>query len=175
MTGIGAIAFVHGFAGKPISDFSKVHHRPLKGIQLLPLLAIFISLEKVPETSIDYLVQHVHMYLLQLLELRFEKMLHSSNSHLTTLDNVMLFSGIETHLLVNLTGLNPPGVVTEISCVNLTGETLFTGPAVQDAQKPYLYSVGPFIPPDTYFFVKVIGKDDAGWLQVNLEFFTLVL
>lgn len=60
-----------------------------------------------------------------------------------------------TYLLVNVSGLPAPGVVNQIELIDLQGRVLYTAPATLDQKNPYLYHVGPLMPPDGYYFVKV--------------------
>lgn len=60
-------------------------------------------------------------------------------------------------------GLNAPGTVLEISLIDYYGKELFTKPATIHMKNPYLYYIGPFIPPQGLFFVRVKGKDDRSY------------
>ncbi|CAB3399927.1 unnamed protein product [Caenorhabditis bovis] len=68
-----------------------------------------------------------------------------------------------TYLLVNMTGLIPPGVVTEISLVDYFGNSLYSNPASPSRTNPHMYYVGPFIPPKGLFFVQVVGVDEEDY------------
>ncbi|VBB32471.1 unnamed protein product, partial [Acanthocheilonema viteae] len=68
-----------------------------------------------------------------------------------------------TYLIVNMKGLPAPGVVLEISLIDYYGEELFSKPATMHMQNPYLYYIGPFIPPQGLFFVRVKGEDDRSY------------
>ncbi|VDK83743.1 unnamed protein product, partial [Litomosoides sigmodontis] len=68
-----------------------------------------------------------------------------------------------TYLMVNVKGLGAPGVVREISLIDYYGKVLFAKLATMHAQNPYLYYVGPFVPPQGLFFVRVKGEDDQSY------------
>ncbi|ETN79234.1 immunoglobulin domain protein [Necator americanus] len=67
---------------------------------------------------------------------------------------------INTYLLVNMTGLIPPGTTSEISLLDYFGNTLYTNAASPHRNNPSMYFVGPFIPPKGLFFVRVKGVDE---------------
>uniref|UniRef100_A0A915CSQ0 Uncharacterized protein n=1 Tax=Ditylenchus dipsaci TaxID=166011 RepID=A0A915CSQ0_9BILA len=56
-------------------------------------------------------------------------------------------AGQNTYLLVNMTGLNPPGLVVQISLVDYHGNELFRNETRIHKHNSYLYFVGPFMPP----------------------------
>lgn len=62
-----------------------------------------------------------------------------------------------------MNGLAAPGVVLEISLINYYGKELFSRSATMHAQNPYLYYIGPFVPPQELFFVRVKGEDDQSY------------
>lgn len=62
-----------------------------------------------------------------------------------------------------MTGLTPPGTAVEISLVDYYGKELLSKPASINKQNPYLYYVGPFVPPKGLFFVRVKGEDDKSF------------
>lgn len=68
-----------------------------------------------------------------------------------------------TYLIVNMKGLTAPGIVLEISLVDYYGKELFSKPATIHMQNPYLYYIGPFVPPRGLFFVRVKGEDDRSY------------
>lgn len=73
-------------------------------------------------------------------------------------------AGQTTFLLVNMSGLNVPGSVYQISLVDYHGKELYrnetSGP---HPTNPNLYFVGPFIPPKGFFFVRVNGEDEQNY------------
>ncbi|CAI5454959.1 unnamed protein product [Caenorhabditis angaria] len=68
-----------------------------------------------------------------------------------------------TYLLINMTGLIPPGTVGEISLVDYHGNTLFARAASPHRTNPHMYFVGPFVPPKGLFFVQVTGVDEEDY------------
>uniref|UniRef100_A0A0R3RPN4 Hemicentin-1-like n=1 Tax=Elaeophora elaphi TaxID=1147741 RepID=A0A0R3RPN4_9BILA len=68
-----------------------------------------------------------------------------------------------TYLIVYMRGLTAPGFVREISLLDYYGKELFSTPAMIHMQNPYLYYIGPFIPPRELFFVRVRGEDDRSY------------
>ena len=62
--------------------------------------------------------------------------------------------------MVNMTDLRAPGVVFEIALVDYYGKELLVKSASQYRNTPYLYYIGPFIPPRGMFFIRVRGEDD---------------
>ncbi|EYB86260.1 hypothetical protein Y032_0282g1275 [Ancylostoma ceylanicum] len=69
-------------------------------------------------------------------------------------------SNQNTYLLVNMTGLIPPGTTSEISLLDYFGNTLYTNAASPHRNNPQMYFVGPFVPPKGLFFVRVKGVDE---------------
>ncbi|KHJ77829.1 hypothetical protein OESDEN_22551, partial [Oesophagostomum dentatum] len=65
-----------------------------------------------------------------------------------------------TYLLVNMTGLIPPGTTSEVSLLDYYGNTLYTNTASPHRSNPNMYFVGPFVPPKGLFFVRVKGVDE---------------
>ncbi|MCP9257827.1 Hemicentin-1 [Dirofilaria immitis] len=63
-----------------------------------------------------------------------------------------------TYLIVKMKGLTAPGVVNEISLIDYYGKELFSKVATIHMQNPYLYYIGPFVPPPGLFFVRVKVK-----------------
>ncbi|KAF1746889.1 hypothetical protein GCK72_023347 [Caenorhabditis remanei] len=70
-----------------------------------------------------------------------------------------------SYLLVNMTGLLPPGTVGEIDLVDYHGHSLYKAVASPHRSNPHMYFAGPFIPPKGLFFVRVKGYDED-----NFEF-----
>ncbi|KAM3729106.1 Hemicentin-1 [Dirofilaria immitis] len=68
-----------------------------------------------------------------------------------------------TYLIVKMKGLTAPGVVNEISLIDYYGKELFSKVATIHMQNPYLYYIGPFVPPPGLFFVRVKGEDDRSY------------
>lgn len=66
-----------------------------------------------------------------------------------------------TYLMINMTGLDPPGLVMQISLLDYNGRVLFKNGSRIHPHNSNLYYVGPFMPPKGYFFVKIQGEDDA--------------
>lgn len=60
-----------------------------------------------------------------------------------------------------MTGLNPPGLVVQLSLVDYHGRELFRNETRIYKNNPYLYFVGPFMPPKGFFFVRINGEDEA--------------
>ncbi|CAL1547240.1 unnamed protein product, partial [Lymnaea stagnalis] len=73
--------------------------------------------------------------------------------------------GIPTSILVNSTGIELPSTLNELELVDLRGNTLAKYPLNQDPEIKTLYNVTPFVPPDQYFYVKVTGTDDEGYVM----------
>ncbi|CAJ0582924.1 unnamed protein product, partial [Mesorhabditis spiculigera] len=71
--------------------------------------------------------------------------------------------GQTTYLMVNMTGLLPPGTPIDISLIDYYGHPLYTQPANPSKTNPNLYFVGPFVPPKGLFFVQVKGVDDTDY------------
>ncbi|CAD6189244.1 unnamed protein product [Caenorhabditis auriculariae] len=68
-----------------------------------------------------------------------------------------------TYLVINMTGLIPPGTVNKISLLDYTGNELLTQPASPIRENPHMYFIGPFVPPKGLFFVRVSGTDDQDY------------
>ncbi|KAI8779431.1 hemicentin-1, partial [Biomphalaria glabrata] len=78
--------------------------------------------------------------------------------------NLRPIQGIATNILVNSTGLEEPSILNELELVDLKGKTLVKFPLTQDPDIQTLYNVSSFVPPDKYFYIKVTGTDDAGYV-----------
>lgn len=61
-----------------------------------------------------------------------------------------------------MTGLIPPGIAREVTLVDYYGKEFLSKPAILYKKNPYLYHIGPFIPPKGLFFVRIIGEDEKG-------------
>jgi hypothetical protein len=59
-----------------------------------------------------------------------------------------------------MTGLNPPGTVVQISLVDYHGRELYRNESQPHPANPFVFYVGPFIPPKGFFFVRVSGEDE---------------
>lgn len=57
--------------------------------------------------------------------------------------------------MINMTELFPPGLLVEVALVDFYGKELYSQHASINKNNPYLYHVGPFIPPKGHFFVRV--------------------
>ena len=62
-----------------------------------------------------------------------------------------------------MTGLNPPGIVIQISLVDYHGRELYRNETRPHPGNPFGYFVGPFIPPKGFFFVRVNGEDEQAF------------
>uniref|UniRef100_A0A665VTB7 Hemicentin-1 n=1 Tax=Echeneis naucrates TaxID=173247 RepID=A0A665VTB7_ECHNA len=74
--------------------------------------------------------------------------------------------GIPTHILLNTTGLSPPGRADRLELLSITGEVIKTLPIrYYPERQPYgLWNITEFIPPDEAFFLRVTGYDQDGFL-----------
>lgn len=66
-----------------------------------------------------------------------------------------------------MTGLSPPGTAVSISLVDYHGKELFRNDTRISKHDPFLYFVGPFIPPKGFFFVRVNGADEHVMFCLN--------
>ncbi|XP_059151468.1 hemicentin-1-like [Physella acuta] len=82
-----------------------------------------------------------------------------------TQTNLRPIQGIPTHVLINSTGIKFPSVLTDLELVDLRGNTIVKYPLSQDSNVESLYNVTSFVPPDQYFYVKVTGTDDFGYVM----------
>ncbi|XP_012942941.1 hemicentin-1 [Aplysia californica] len=73
--------------------------------------------------------------------------------------------GIPTHVLVNSTGIEYPSTLNDLELVDLRGNSLAKFPLVQNPKFNNLYNVTSFIPPEQFFYVKVTGTDDQGFVM----------
>lgn len=112
VSGLGEIAFTHGFASRIVDDVNKAHYRPLQG--------------------------------------------NRTWSFRTPKIEKAVFLGVMTYLILNVSGLPAPGLVNQIELIDLEGNTLFKGQAIMDKKNPLVYHIGPFMPPEGYYFVKVM-------------------
>ncbi|NP_001360633.1 Ig-like domain-containing protein [Caenorhabditis elegans] len=69
----------------------------------------------------------------------------------------------DTYLLINMTGLIPPGTVGEIDLVDYHGHSLYKAVASPHRTNPNMYFAGPFVPPKGLFFVRVQGYDEDNY------------
>ncbi|KAL8608110.1 hypothetical protein ACOMHN_016565 [Nucella lapillus] len=72
--------------------------------------------------------------------------------------------GVPTHVLINATNVNTPARLLTLDLVDLRGRTIADFNLTQDPEIASLYSVTSFIPPDQFFYVRVIGKDAKGYV-----------
>ncbi|CAI4229355.1 unnamed protein product [Auanema sp. JU1783] len=72
-------------------------------------------------------------------------------------------SNQNSYLLVNMTGMVPPGTVTEIALLDYYGTSLYKSEATPHRNNPYMYFVGPLVPPKGLFFVRVRGVDEEDY------------
>uniref|UniRef100_A0A914H3L7 Ig-like domain-containing protein n=1 Tax=Globodera rostochiensis TaxID=31243 RepID=A0A914H3L7_GLORO len=77
-------------------------------------------------------------------------------------------AGQITYLVVNMTGLNPPGTVVQISLVDYHGKELYRNESQADPDSFSVFFVGPFIPPKGFFFVRVNGEDEMNYEFVRI-------
>ena len=86
--------------------------------------------------------------------------------------------------MINMTGLAPPGIhfliferhlgtAVSISLVDYHGKELFRNDTRLSKHDPYLYFVGPFIPPKGFFFVRVNGADEHVNIHIVYRFLGL--
>ncbi|CAG5129711.1 unnamed protein product, partial [Candidula unifasciata] len=73
--------------------------------------------------------------------------------------------GISTHVLINSTGIEYPSTLNDLELVDLRGNSIAKFPLVRDPEISTLYNVTSFVPPDQYFYVKVTGTDDLGFVM----------
>uniref|UniRef100_A0A1I7TZZ9 Hemicentin-1 n=1 Tax=Caenorhabditis tropicalis TaxID=1561998 RepID=A0A1I7TZZ9_9PELO len=74
----------------------------------------------------------------------------------------------DSYLLVNMTGLLPPGTVGEIDLVDYHGHSLYKATASPHSTNPNMYFVGPFVPPKGLFFVRVQGYDEDNFAFMRI-------
>ncbi|XP_078604169.1 hemicentin-1-like isoform X2 [Branchiostoma floridae x Branchiostoma japonicum] len=69
--------------------------------------------------------------------------------------------GIPTYVVLNATGLIPPGVINKLELINLQGLSLIEVPVFPDPEQPYssLYNVSGILPPEGFFYLRVSGVD----------------
>ncbi|KAL3078999.1 hypothetical protein niasHS_014781 [Heterodera schachtii] len=77
-------------------------------------------------------------------------------------------AGQITFLVVNMTGLSPPGTVVQISLVDYHGKELYRNESQADPHSLSVFFVGPFIPPEGFFFVRVNGEDEKNYEFVRI-------
>uniref|UniRef100_A0A1I8F0W4 Ig-like domain-containing protein n=2 Tax=Wuchereria bancrofti TaxID=6293 RepID=A0A1I8F0W4_WUCBA len=68
-----------------------------------------------------------------------------------------------TYLIVTMKGLIAPGMITDISLIDYYGNELLTKLATMHMNNSYSYYIGPFIPPNGLFFIRVRGDDDQSY------------
>ncbi|VDM60006.1 unnamed protein product [Angiostrongylus costaricensis] len=69
-------------------------------------------------------------------------------------------SNQNTYLMVNMTGLIPPGSASEIGLMDYYGNVLYSNVATTHVGNPHMFFAGPFVPPKGLFFVRVKGVDE---------------
>ncbi|XP_078687492.1 hemicentin-1-like isoform X2 [Branchiostoma floridae x Branchiostoma belcheri] len=69
--------------------------------------------------------------------------------------------GIPTYVVVNATGLIPPGVINKLELINLQGLSLIEVPVFRHPEQHYssLYNVSGILPPEGFFYLRVSGVD----------------
>jgi hemicentin len=71
--------------------------------------------------------------------------------------------GIPTYMLLNATNLEYPGRMNMLQLLSLSGETLLEIPLIYVDSRPTLYNVSAFIPPDLFFYPRIMGIDSKGY------------
>ncbi|XP_078407396.1 LOW QUALITY PROTEIN: hemicentin-1-like [Cetorhinus maximus] len=73
--------------------------------------------------------------------------------------------GIPTHVLLNCSGLHPPGQLERLELLNTSGETLMSLPVRPHSSHNTnsVWKVPEFMPPNESFFLKVTGYDRGGY------------
>ncbi|KAK6019041.1 immunoglobulin domain protein, partial [Ostertagia ostertagi] len=72
-------------------------------------------------------------------------------------------SNQNTYLLVNMTGVLPPGMVNKIALLDYFGNSIYISNATLRRDTHQMYFVGPFFPPSNLFFVQINGLDHSGY------------
>ncbi|CAH1270966.1 HMCN1 [Branchiostoma lanceolatum] len=69
--------------------------------------------------------------------------------------------GIPTYVVLNATGLIPPGVINKLELINLQGLSLIEVPVFPHPQQLYssVYNVSGILPPEGFFYLRVSGVD----------------
>ncbi|KAI8479036.1 Hemicentin-1, partial [Branchiostoma belcheri] len=70
-------------------------------------------------------------------------------------------TSIPTYVVVNATGLIPPGVINKLELINLQGLSLIEVPVFRHPEQHYssLYNVSGILPPEGFFYLRVSGVD----------------
>ncbi|KAI6240753.1 EGF-like domain-containing protein [Aphelenchoides fujianensis] len=74
-----------------------------------------------------------------------------------------------TYLMVNMSGLQPPGLLMQVSLLDYHGRILYRNESRSNPRNGDLYFVGPFMPPKGFFFVRVQGEDETGYEFVRIS------
>ncbi|KJH48756.1 hypothetical protein DICVIV_05150 [Dictyocaulus viviparus] len=69
-------------------------------------------------------------------------------------------SNQNSYLMVNMTGLIPPGTANEIALLDYYGNIIYSDEATIYRSNQHMYFIGPFVPPKGLFFVQVKGFDE---------------
>ncbi|XP_077986992.1 hemicentin-1-like [Glandiceps talaboti] len=77
--------------------------------------------------------------------------------------------GLPTYLILNATGLMPPGIFTKVELINRRGVTLKEFPLQMNMSNPVIYTVPKFIPPNEYYYLRVVGIDRGNYLFQRLS------
>ncbi|KAK5971165.1 hypothetical protein GCK32_006713, partial [Trichostrongylus colubriformis] len=67
-----------------------------------------------------------------------------------------------SYVLVNMMGLDRPGMVNKIALLDYFGSTIDIFNATLRRGTDQMYFAGPFVPPKDLFFVQIIGQDQSG-------------
>ncbi|CAD5233395.1 unnamed protein product [Bursaphelenchus xylophilus] len=74
-----------------------------------------------------------------------------------------------TYLMINMTGLEPPGMLHQVTLLDYHGRTLYKNETTIHPGNPYLYYVGPFMPPKGFFFIRIQGEDDTNYEFIRIS------
>ncbi|CAD5230519.1 unnamed protein product [Bursaphelenchus okinawaensis] len=74
-----------------------------------------------------------------------------------------------TYLMINMTGLEPPGVLMQVSLLDYHGRLLYKNETKLHDDNPYLYFVGPFMPPKGFFFIRIQGEDASNYEFIRIS------
>ena len=75
----------------------------------------------------------------------------------------LVLPGLMYNLLIEGKELNPPGVIRRVDFLDLQGNVIASYPLAKMDRMESLYAVADIIPPEGFYYIRVIGVDSNGF------------
>ncbi|MGH0143069.1 UNVERIFIED_CONTAM: hypothetical protein FKN15_022424 [Acipenser sinensis] len=158
VTGVSPLDFRAGFSSHPTRDFAQTRERPIQGTELCAELTLPI-IQKVRCSGRHTL----RVTGVSPLDFRAGFSSHPTRDFAQTRERPI--QGIPAHVLLNCTGLSPPGHVSRMELLSASGRSLRALSVLRpsDRGSSGLWNIPEFRSPSESFFLKLNGKDKDGY------------